>query len=342
MSIGECIQDTLATPALAARWTTNNVDWIQKQTEQVAATAFAGDKKAAEDLHRAAYRVFVARHRNPWDPELPDAANPIFATFLWVFAREWDRFDLERHRNVLADIPKDAAAYSDWIVGLVQSHESNVGHPLFGFLSDEATYDQLREFIFQETPFDLYFADMLSSLLPGIYGEPKMEIVENFWDEMGGGDSSKTHRTLRLALMKRLGLSKTVHETDLDAFAIEEIELANAYFVGTADRRRALQLIGMLLATESMVPGRLQKQIDGWRRVGLADEDMTYLLEHTVVDVEHAEDWMEHVVRPIIRERPEAMRDITLGALRRLEIAGRVCDRMMTHLRDPKFEAVPA
>lgn len=333
------IRDTLETPAAAAHWTIPDLEWVRTQTEQAAAAAFAGDTVAAQDLHHGAYRLFVARHTAPWDRELADVANPIFGTFLWTLTREWDRADEDRHHDVLVGIPDDPESYSEWIVDLVQRHESNVSHPLFDFLADEATFDQLREFVRQETPFDIHFADILGSLLPGVYGEQKMEIAQNFWDEMGGGELAEAHRTLRLDLMSRLDLSPHAHATSPAEFALEEIELANAYFVGTADRSRAIQLIGMLMATESMVPGRLQRQIDGWRRVGLADEDMRYLLVHTVVDVEHAEDWMEHVVRPIIRERPEAVRDLTLGALRRLDVAGRICDRMMVHL--PSVTAAP-
>ena len=67
-----------------------------------------------------------------------------------------------------------------WIVDLVRKHPSNVQHPLFGFLATEASYPQLREFFRQETPLDLYFADTLIALAPGVYGPPKLEIAHNF------------------------------------------------------------------------------------------------------------------------------------------------------------------
>jgi len=333
MMIGQCIVDALATSGPASPWTVNDVELIQRETRAATAAAFDdGDAAAAEGLHGAAYRLYVARHEPPWTSGLPDVASPIFATFLWEFGRAWDRATSARHADTLRTAPRDADEYATWVVEFVRQHESNVGHPLFDFLAEEADREQLREFVHQETPFDVYFADILASLLPGVYGEPKIEIAHNLWDEMGGGRLANTHRTLRLDLMRHLDIPEDGHRVAVDDYLIEEIELANAYFLGTADRTRALQLIGMLLATESMVPGRLQRQIDGWRRVGLADEQMRYLLEHTVVDVEHAEDWMEHVVCPIVRERPETVTQITLGVVRRLEVAGRVCDRMIAHL----------
>jgi hypothetical protein len=88
----------------------------------------------------------------------------------------------------------------------------------------------------------------------------------------------------------------------------------------------------MMLATELMVPGRLDQQIAGWRRVGLKDESMRYLLEHTVVDVEHANGWMHEVVLPMLERRPDLMADVVLGMARRLAYAAQVCDGMMAFL----------
>jgi pyrroloquinoline quinone (PQQ) biosynthesis protein C len=311
----------------------DDLETVREETEQVARRAFAGDRGEAEKLHRAAYKAFVANYHAPWMSHSCDAGDPPIATFLWTFAHEWDKVNRERHAPTLRGVPTTASLYQGWITDLVHEHASNVGHPLFNFLAQRASREQLREFFRQETPFDLYFADILISLAPGIYGRPKLEIAQNFWDEMGGGDPSRVHRTMRLRMMALLELPESSHEQSIDGFMLEEIELANAYFIGAQLRSYAAHLIGILLATESMVPGRLQKQIDGWRRVGLGDSDMIYLLEHTTVDVEHADDWMSEVVGPIIDDHPNVAREITLGVLWRLDIAGEICDKMMPHLQ---------
>ena len=342
MIITDHLEGQLSASNADAGWTSQDLELVAEQTAQMARLAFADDRQAAEELHRTAYRIFLGSHRPPWTDAALDILDPPVAMFLWIFAREWDRADRERHGAVLRGIPAEPAAYADWVVDLVRGHASNVQHPLFGFLAEEATYAQLREFFRQETPLDLYFADMLIALAPGIYGPPKLEIAHNFWDEMGAGDPTKTHRALRLQMMDRIDLPASDHESSAEDFLLEEIELANAYFVGAAVRSYATQLTGMLLATESMAPGRLSRQIAGWRRVGLVDQDMTYLLEHTVVDVEHAEDWLREVIQPIVEDHAEATREITLGALRRLDIAGRICDRMMPHLQAAVAETVPA
>ena len=336
------LEDNAFTEKEPSTWSAEDVKWIRDRTEDLAEAAFSGDLAAATELHHSAYRVFLKLYDKPWGEDAGDPGNPLLATFTWTFAREWDRHDLARYEGLVASIPEDPEAYAEWIKGVVQQDPSNVQHPLFDFLEKDANSDQLGEYVLQEAPFDLFFADILASLLPGVYGEPKMEIMENFWDEMGCGTSEKVHRNLRLDLMKELDLPLDAYRTEPERFLLEEIELANAYFLGAVDRGHAVHLIGMLLATESMVPGRLNKQIAGWRRVGLKDEQMTYLLEHTVADVEHAEDWMTHVVRPIIRDRPQTRVELTLGAARRLEIAGRICDSALARLQTTSFDAVAA
>ena len=60
---------------------------------------------------------------------------------------------------------------------------------------------------------------------------------------------------------------------------------------------------------------------------------MHYLLEHVVVDVEHAEGWLNHVIAPLAAMRPDLLGEVGIGILRRLDCALAVCDRAMRELR---------
>jgi len=134
--------------------------------------------------------------------------------------------------------------------------------------------------------------------------------------------------------MKVIDIAPDRHLTHMSEYCLPELRLANMYFDAVRNRSKLAQALGMLLATELMVPGRLEYQIDGWRRLGLSDDTLAYLIEHTVVDAEHAEGWMEHVIVPLLREYPGAMDDIVFGAQRRLENAGAVCDWFHDHFRE--------
>jgi pyrroloquinoline quinone (PQQ) biosynthesis protein C len=323
-----CVRDALAASQLDQALSPSFEHAVDQTLAVEMTSAFdRGSRDDQLDLQRAAYLIICSRLAVPWQAPSSNADHPLFTRILYGFERGWRKQAMKRHRDVLGRLPS-IEEFPDWMVGVVQSHASNVGHPLFSFLKHNAGYTQLREFLYQETPFDILFGDILALMLPGIYDAPKREMLSNFWDEMGRGNLALMHRNLRLDMMAALDMLPESHIAELENFCVEELALANHYLLTAVHRSRLAELIGALLATETMVPGRLQCQIDGWRRVGLADESMTYLLEHTVVDIGHADGWMNGVVKPVLAAAPEVLPDIVLGVLRRLELAGDICDVM--------------
>ncbi|MDP9126330.1 MAG: iron-containing redox enzyme family protein [Pseudomonadota bacterium] len=304
---------------------------------QLAERAFAhGDELAQAELHKILFAINVARLEPPWESPVNNVGSEFFVRVRGLIERAWDGCDRKRFAPQLAELPP-VAQFADWATARIQAHDGNVDHPLFAFLRDHATRAQLIEFQHQETPFDIYFGDIIALMLPGVYGPLKMELVSNYFDEMGCGDDGMVHRTLRLHMMEIIGLDPAAVKHDLDAFCLPQLRLANMYFDAVVNRDKLYQAIGMLLATELMVPGRLEYQIDGWKRIGLAEESMLYLQLHTTVDVKHAEGWLRNVVVPLLERHPAAMSAMALGMYRRLVEAAEVCDYMLEHLR--KMEA---
>lgn len=304
---------------------------------QVAFGANGNSKgEALTDVHSTLYTLYVQRNAVPWDAGWKNVDDSRFVRVREKIESAWSAEEARRFGALLRDMPP-AEAFPDWAQGVCQSHGSNVTHPLFTFLCKDATKDQLREFLFQETPFDIHFGDLLAMMLPGVYGDAKAELSKNFWDEMGHGQPLSMHRELRLQMTRKLGIKDDLY-MNAELFCMEELQLANMYFQSTTNRALLPQAIGMMLATELMVPGRLDQQIMGWRRVGMPEADMTYLLEHVVVDVEHAHGWMNNVVIPLLAKHPRFMNELALGMFRRLEYAGAVCDCMLRYL--PGIESV--
>jgi hypothetical protein len=200
----------------------------------------------------------------------------------------------------------------------------------------------MREFILQETPLELLFGDLIALIMPGIYGTMKVELVKNFWDEVGHAQDHRVHRNMRMQLMEFLQIPADVHSNHMEVLVCEELALINTYMSLATDRAGLVQFLGMMLATENMIPGRFEMQIEGWRRFGISDDVMEYLLEHTTVDVEHAEDWMDQVILPLLQQNVTLMPDIVLGVLRRLDLAGAVCDKLMVHLQRPQTASIEA
>ena len=309
------------------------VSELEGRADEAVLRAFQDSDKDAElDVHRFLYEINAHRILPPWSEHWHDYEHPAILDTFRKVQGAWLAHDRARFaRQLGADL--GAATFAGWAKDVCMGHASGVTHPLFDFLASDASFAQLRWFSAQETPFDIHFGDLVALLLPGVHGEPKMELAGNFWDEMGNGKLQSTHRQLRLRMMGKIDVPLDGYLTDVDWFWLEELRLANMYFQTSADRRLAPQAIGMLLATELVVPGRIDRQVDGWRRVGLSDEDIHYLLEHVTVDVAHAQGWLDHVVMPLLVTNPELLPEVAIGVLRRLDAALDVCDRAMAELR---------
>jgi pyrroloquinoline quinone (PQQ) biosynthesis protein C len=313
----------------AAEPSAHALDELGQRADEISARAFGdGDPVAELEAQRFLYEVHAHRILPPWSPHWRDYTDPSLVDAHRRVGDAW----LARDREVYGaglEVPTTPDGFGRWATEVCEKHASGVTHPLFDFLAEKATFEQLRDFLGQETPFDIHFGDLVALLLPGIHGGQKIELAGNFWDEMGNGHLARTHRQLRLDMMARVGIPAQDYLSNVDGYWVEELRMANMYFQTSSDRSLAPQSIGMLQATELVVPGRLERQIEGWRRVGLTDGEMIYLLEHVTVDVEHAEGWLNHVIAPLAAERPDMLPEVGIGILRRLDCALAVCDRAL-------------
>lgn len=305
---------------------------LDLRADEISGRAFGdGDAAAELEAQRFLYEVYARRILPPWSPHWRDYTDPVIVAAHRRVGDAWLARDNELYGAGL-EVPNTPAGFGRWATEVCETHASGVTHPLFDFLAERATFEQLRDFLGQETPFDIHFGDLVALLLPGIHGGQKIELAGNFWDEMGNGQLAGVHRQLRLDMMARVGVPAEDYLTNVDGCWVEELRMANMYFQTSSDRRLAPQAIGMLQATELVVPGRLERQIDGWRRVGLTDGEMKYVLEHVTVDVAHAEGWLNHVIAPLAAMRPDLLPEVGIGIMRRLDCALAVCDRAMRDL----------
>jgi pyrroloquinoline quinone (PQQ) biosynthesis protein C len=311
-----------------------------KNIGNIAFNPFASkhEKTMAElALHRVLYSIYSGQISVPFNKGWRNLDDYRFVRLRELLECAWYENEKATCSHFFDSIP-EYTNFEVWATENCRNHRSNVIHPIFNFLCNEATFEQLREFVIQETPFDIHFGDILAKMLPGVYGSAKSEFTKNFWDEMGRGKEKAMHRQLRINMTNDLGLTDDFYLTDVERFIIEELRLANMYFHAVFNRALLPQAIGMMLVTELMVPGRFNQQIEGWRRVGWPDNKMNYLIEHTVVDVEHAEGWMQKVIKPILNMQPNILVEITLGMARRLQHAEEVCDAMLSSFKKTQQE----
>ncbi|MES2939396.1 MAG: iron-containing redox enzyme family protein [Pseudomonadota bacterium] len=290
------------------------------------------DEAAKKEFHALLYTLNTKAIQLPWNGEEKNGDHYFFQRVRNRLEAAVERHDMQLHAQALAAMPTDMDQFGAWIVELIQSHPSNVSHPFFAFLRDKATFSQMREFFHQEAPMDLHFVDVLLLMMPAMHGPMKMELAANFWDEMGNGTPEKVHRAKRQVQMRYLDHAENDHLDNIDYYCWEELALANLYLQGAMNRSKLPQLIGNMLATETMVPGRVECQVAGWQRNGLPADALEYLQDHTSIDIEHAAGWLNNMVVPLLRAHPDLQAPLVFGTLRRLRAAQDVCDRMMQRL----------
>ena len=239
----------------------------------------------------------------------------------------------------MLDAAPPVARFEQWITEHVRDHRSNVSHPLFRFLREEATFDQLRAFFFQETPFDIFHADLITLMMPGVYGVMKEELAKNFWDEMGAAHADEMHRTIRIDTARSLGLDTDAHVARSSASAPRSWRWPTCTSTASptaasCSRHRHDAGDGDDGAGPDQPPDRglPPQRVDG--------AQIHYLTMHAEVDIVHGAGWMRNVVMPLLEAHPMALREVLLGVERRLYRAGAVCDRMLTYL--PEAASAPA
>lgn len=297
------------------------------------------DEQALLEVHRVLYQINLAHLSVPWEASPVNLDHTLIKNVSRTINTCWEQAERKKHLALFDEIP-NATNFENWIRKFVNEHPTNIIHPVFPFIKDKASFSQIRDFFIQETPLEMMFGDIIAMMLPGVYSEIKSEIACNFWDEVGKGSMDMVHRELRGNIMEMLEIEKDCYINQIEIFEREELELINTYLSSALDRTQLAQLVGSLLATELMIPGRFVYLIEGWKRNGIKLKKLKYLTDHVTVDAEHAENWMHKVVMPLVTKNPAIIPDIILGVARRMEVAGRVCDRLYNRIKNIKTSSL--
>ncbi|MEV6183551.1 iron-containing redox enzyme family protein [Streptomyces sp. NPDC052015] len=177
----------------------------------------------------------------------------------------------------------------------------------------------------QESVVDGRFDDLLAMMQVGTSGAAKMEIAQNFWDEMGNGKPEEVHTHL---------FNKIFEVFEIPADELERSLTANALLSGNLAvllcryRQYYPEAVGFLGMTEWLVPDRFVQVVHAWERLGLPDIGIVYHRLHITVDSQHAAGWFHNVVIPAA-ESEHMRRAIARGTLWRLNSSARYLDERM-------------
>jgi len=226
----------------------------------------------------------------------------------------------------VADIPTDPDGFVSWFEHLKHAGPGQ-GDPLFPWLAQEASRDELRWFFEQEAAGEAGFDDLVAYTQVKLPAQAKLELARNYWDEMGRGNPKGMHGPMLHALAEALAVSPTIENT-----VWESLALANAMTAMATNRRYAWHSVGALGVIELTAPGRAAMVAEGLRRVGLSGKERRYFDLHAVLDVKHSTEWNREALRPLVEEEPSRAIAIAEGALIRLNCGARCFDRYRLHL----------
>ena len=220
-----------------------------------------------------------------------------------------------------AEAPTDTAGFIGWFEALKQVGAGQ-GDPLFPWLAEQATLEEFRYFLRQEAAGEAGFEDLLAMTQVKVPASAKLELANNYWDEMGRGNPKGMHGPMLTALTEELAL-----DPEIDSTAWESLALANAMTAMATNRRYTWHSIGALGVIELTAPGRSRAVADGLRRLGISGKARRYFELHATLDVRHSIDWNVKVIAPLIEEDPSRAAALAEGALIRLEAGARCFER---------------
>lgn len=220
-----------------------------------------------------------------------------------------------------ASAPTDPDGFIEWFEGLKQTGPGQ-GDPLFPWLAETASRDEMRWYLQQEAAGEAGFDDLVAMTQVKLPTRPKLELARNYWDEMGHGTEKGMHGPMLSSLIDTLDLDPRIETT-----VWESLALANAMTAMASARRYTWHSVGALGAIELTAPGRSAAVAEGLRRIGLSGKERRYFTLHAVLDVKHSADWNREAIRPAVEEDPRRATAMAEGALIRLKCGERCFQR---------------
>ncbi len=279
------------------------------------------DAAAIDAAHYNLHRRLTAFNQRRFLPALP---SPDWERDLWDLAdlAAEEGWFLEARRHAVAaqaaTAPTDPDGFLDWFRALEQDGAGQ-DDPLFSWLAEAATFDEMCWFLAQEVGGEAGFEDLAALTQVRLPARAKLEIARNYWDEMGRGNPKGMHGPLLETLAARLGL-----QTQVETTVWQSLALANTMAGLAANRRYAYHSVGALGIIEQTAPGRAALVAQGLKRLGVPAGDRHYFDLHAVLDVKHAAAWNAEAIHPLVASDPALAPAIAEGALMRLE-CGAAC-----------------
>ncbi|MDO8343332.1 MAG: iron-containing redox enzyme family protein [Cellvibrio sp.] len=229
---------------------------------------------------------------------------------------------LEEMRSAISSLidglPTHPDQFVSWFESLIEWGPGQ-HHPLFDWLADHASANEMKWFLTQEAAGEAGFEDLLAYTQVKLPAQAKLECARNYWDEMGRGKAKAMHGPLLESMVHGLKLSPSIESTEWESLA-----LANTMLGLATSRRYTYHSLGALGVIELTAPWRAAKVSLAMQRLNFPRKARRYFDLHATLDIAHSRAWIREIVRPLDNMNPECAQFIAEGALMRLH-CGQLC-----------------
>ena len=278
------------------------------------------DALAGDDLQLALYCCYELHYQGfagvddgwEWEPSLLAARRDLEHAF-------------ERR---LVDEVGPVAEETDVEAGLHAVIDAGSGPSLSGYLCDDGSLEELREFAVHRSAYQLKEADPHTWAIPRLQGGAKAALVEIQADEYGGGVESEMHSTLFASTMDFLGLDSG-YGTYLPLLPAPTLATCNLVSLFGLHRRWRGALVGHLAVFEMTSVGPMSRYASALARHGVDGEAGRFYDVHVAIDGHHEVVASKQLAGGLASAEPELVGDILFGARALMEIEGRFARHLL-------------
>jgi hypothetical protein len=235
---------------------------------------------AIHDLHAAPLRQLDGRERFQHHPAVADIKWRLEERLVAELVRRDDATAWELPERPTAAMRAVGAR------GLVPE--------IYEWLAEDAGAQEIVEFLSLEGGPDGGFDDLVAACQIGLDGTAKLELAQNYWDEMGNGSLARVHTELHRKLSRALGLSCPPRERQ----PVEALERSVLTGLLATNRRLQPEMLGALGLLELQAGPRCRKVVAALARIGAGEDALDFYVEHAGVDPRHGKDWVDKAVAP--------------------------------------------
>ncbi len=171
----------------------------------------------------------------------------------------------------------------------------------YRWLAKTASWPEVVHFLALEGGPDGGFDDLVAQCQVGLDGSAKLELAQNYWDEMGNGVQSRVHTVMHDDLVAAIDMPR-IPRAEQPVQALERVALGGLF---ATNRWLQPEMIGALGLLELQAGPRCRMVLQAFDRVGAPSGAYPFYVEHAEVDPRHGKDWLERAVGPLSQQIPQ-------------------------------------